>query len=132
MLPKQILQKVEIDKRGAMEEQMKPGSYTALDAMNIRAAMNTMVNGNIVGGYKNGSLFTVYEVFPEKGGIVWGRVSSNTGGGTARYVALRVNNHPKAQMVPLSEPIPGVTLLEWAQSVDAWLRVQGYKGPKPG
>lgn len=115
-----------------MDEQMKAGSYTALGDMNIRAAMNSMADANIVGGYRNGEPFTVYETFPEKGGIVWGRVSSNTGGGTARYAALRVNNHPKAQMVSLSEPIPSVTLLEWANLLDVWARLNGFKGPKPG
>lgn len=115
-----------------MEEQCQPGAYTALENVNIRASMNVMFDRNIVGGYRNGEPFTVYEVFPEKGGIVWGRVSSNTGGGSARYVALRVNNHPKAQMVTLSEPLPSVSLLEWANNVDTWMRLQGYKGPKPG
>lgn len=117
-----------------MEEEFKPGNYTALDNINIRSAMNTMVIGNIVGGYRNGELFTVYEVFPEVGGIVWGKVSSNAGGGTARYVALRVNNHPKVQMVKVAdqEPIPSAPLLAWAIEADKWMRLNGFKGPKPG
>jgi len=79
-----------------MEEQLKAGAYTALVSINIRAAMIT--TAGIVGGYRNGDPFTVFQVYPESDGIVWGRVSSNEGGGKGRYVALRVNNHPKAKL----------------------------------
>jgi hypothetical protein len=82
-----------------MEEEFRPGDYTALGNMNIRAAMTTLVDANLKGRYFNGEPFKVYEVYQEKDGIVWGRVSSNTGGGQLRFVGLRVNNHPKAQMV---------------------------------
>lgn len=81
-----------------MEEQMVPGDYTALGVVNIRLQMKTMPATNIVGGYSNGLPFTVYQVYPEVDGIVWGRVSSNTGAGKARYVALRVNNNAKAKL----------------------------------
>ena len=116
-----------------MDEQMKPGHYTALGQLNIRAAMNTQTNANLKGQYQNGELFTVYEVYPETGGIVWGRVSSNTGGGTALYAGLRVNNHPKAQMEKaFPEPEPGPDKLgDWIRSIDEWARIQGFKGPKP-
>ena len=81
-----------------MDEQFVPGDYTALGAMNIRVQMKTMPDSNIVGGYRNGATFRVYEVYSEVSGIVWGRVSSNTGEGQARYVGLRVNNQPKAKL----------------------------------
>jgi len=81
-----------------MEEQMVPGDYTALGAMNIRLQMKTTPASNQVGGYMNGTLFRVYQVYAEANGIVWGRVSSNTGEGQARFVALRVNNNVKAKL----------------------------------
>lgn len=83
-----------------MDEPFVPGAYTVtvMDGINIRTQMNTYVGSNVVGGYKNGEPFVVFEVYPEVNGIVWGRVSSNVGGGVARYVALRVNNHPKVKL----------------------------------
>jgi hypothetical protein len=87
-----------------MQEQMVPGDYTALETLNIRSQMKTSPLGNIVGGYTNGVPFTVYQVYAEKDGIVWGRVSSNTGDGTSRYVGLRVNNHVKARLEKAFEP----------------------------
>lgn len=81
-----------------MQEQMVPGDYTAMETLNIRSQMNTKTLSNIVGGYTNGVPFVVFQVYPEKDGIVWGRVSSNTGDGTSRYVGLRVNNHVKARL----------------------------------
>jgi hypothetical protein len=119
-----------------MDEEFKPGHYTALQNLNIRAAMNTQTDQNLVGRFFNGNPFTVYEVFPETGGIVWGRVSSNTGGGTARYVALRVNNHPKVKMEKALEDTPpppfDVPSMDWARDIDQWARLNGFKGPKPG
>lgn len=87
-----------------MDEQMVPGAYTATQALNIRSQMETKSNTNIVGGYSNGSPFTVYEVYPEKDGIVWGRVSSNVGDGVSRFVGLRVNNQVKARLDKAAEP----------------------------
>lgn len=82
-----------------MDEPMVPGDYTALIDLNIRTQMDTSVVTNRVGAYGRGVPFTVYQVYPEKNGIVWGRVSSNTGNnGTSRYVGLRVNNQSKAQL----------------------------------
>ena len=83
-----------------MDEPFVPGAYTVVapDGINIRTQMNTYVGSNVVGGYKNSDPFVVFEVYPEVNGIVWGRVSSNVGGGVARFVGLRVNNHPKAKL----------------------------------
>jgi hypothetical protein len=81
-----------------VEEQMVPGDYTALVNLNIRTQMDTQSVTNRVGVYSRGLPFTVYEVYPEKNGIVWGRVSSNTGSGTSRYVGLRVTNQVKAKL----------------------------------
>jgi len=80
-----------------MDEQLVPGAYTALiDNLQIRPKMDAV--GLSLGAFKNGEPFTVFEVYPEVNGIVWGRISSNTGGGSSRYVGLRVNNHPKAKL----------------------------------
>lgn len=87
-----------------MDEQMVPGDYTAMETLNIRSQMVTKNLNNIVGGYTNGVPFTVYQVYPEKDGIVWGRVSSNTGDGSSRFVGLRVNNHVKARLEKAFEP----------------------------
>jgi hypothetical protein len=87
-----------------MDEQMVPGDYTVMETLNIRSQMNSKNLNNIVGGYTNGVPFTVYQVYPEKDGIVWGRVSSNTGDGSSRYVGLRVNNHVKARLEKAFEP----------------------------
>jgi hypothetical protein len=116
-----------------MDEQMKPGAYTALGVVNIRAAMNTMIDANIVGKFSQGEPFTVLEVYPENGGILWGRVSSNVGGGSSRYVALRVNNHPKAHMERAADEVPDQTsqFEQWMLALDSWARIQGFKGPKP-
>lgn len=81
-----------------MNEPMVAGDYTALVDLNIRSQMDTQSATNRVGVYGRGVPFTVYEVYPEKNGIVWGRVSSNTGSGTARYVGLRVTNQDKAHL----------------------------------
>jgi hypothetical protein len=87
-----------------MEEQMVPGDYTALLDLKIRSQMDTQSMTNQVGVYTRGVPFTVYEVYPEKSGIVWGRVSSNTGSGTSRYVGLRVTNQAKAKLEKAFEP----------------------------
>lgn len=116
----------------SQEEQLVAGAYTALGKMNIRAGMHT--NAGIVGGYSNGDPFTVFEVYPEKDGIVWGRVSSNTGGGSLRFTALRVNNHPKAHLEKAFEETPSTPMprLEmWIRELDQWARANGYNGPKP-
>lgn len=81
-----------------MEEQLVPGDYTALVNLNIRLQMDTQSVTNHVGVYGRGVPFTVYEVYPELNGIVWGRVSSNTGSGRSRYVGLRVVNQSKAKL----------------------------------
>jgi hypothetical protein len=81
-----------------MDEQMVPGDYTALLDLKIRTQMETQSMTNQVGVYGRGVPFTVYQVYPERNGIVWGRVSSNTGYGTARYVGLRVTNQVKAKL----------------------------------
>lgn len=81
-----------------MEEKLVPGDYTALVDLIIRSQMDTKSATNRVGVYSRGLPFTVYEVYPEKDGIVWGRVSSNTGSGTSRFVGLRVTNNFKAQL----------------------------------
>lgn len=81
-----------------MDEKMVPGEYTALGVVNIRSQMKTTPTTNLVGGYSNGLPFTVYQVYAEVDGIVWGRVSSNTGEGKARYAALRVNNNVKVKL----------------------------------
>ncbi len=81
----------------AIEEPLVSGAYTVIEnSLLIRPSMNT-INAP-VGQFKNGEPFMVLEVHPEKEGIVWGRVSSNTGGGSARYVGMRVNNHPKVRL----------------------------------
>ena len=81
-----------------MEEQLVPGDYTALVNLNIRLQMDTQSITNHVGVDGRGVPFTVYEVYQEKDGIVWGRVSSNTGSGQSRYVGLRVANQAKAKL----------------------------------
>lgn len=81
-----------------MEEKLVPGDYTALVNLNIRLQMDTQSVTNYVGVYGRGVPFTVYEVYSEKDGIVWGRVSSNTGNGQSRYVGLRVANQMKAHL----------------------------------
>src|SRR3970040_164613 len=81
-----------------MEEQMVPGDYTASGVVNIRKQMKTSPATNQIGGYTNGVPFRVYQVYAEMDGILWGRVSSNTGEGQARDVALRVNNNVKAKL----------------------------------
>jgi hypothetical protein len=92
-----------------MEEQLVPGDYTALVNLNIRLQMDTQSVTNHVGVYGRGVPFTVYEVYPEKDGIVWGRVSSNTGSGQSRYVGLRVTNQMKAKLEKAFEVKPAGT-----------------------
>ena len=87
-----------------MDEQMVPGDYTALVDLNIRSQMDTQSTTNQVGVYSRGIPFTVYQVYPEKNGIVWGRVSSNTGSGTSRFVGLRVNTNLKAHLEKAFNP----------------------------
>ena len=103
-----------------MDEQMVPGDYTAVGVVNIRTQMKTSPATNQVGGYTNGVPFRVYQVYPEVDGILWARVSSNTGEGKARYVALRVNTNVKAKLEKAFEPeaesgtgalVKGITLL---------------------
>ena len=77
---------------------MVPGDYTALLDLKIRLQMDTQSATNQVGVYTRGVNFTVYEVYPEKNGILWGRVSSNTGTGSSRFVGLRVANQAKAKL----------------------------------
>ena len=87
-----------------MEEQMVPGDYTTLVDLKIRSQMDTVPLTNQVGTYMRGLPFVVFQVYPEKNGIVWGRISSNTGYGTSRYVGLRVNNNLKAKLEKPFEP----------------------------
>lgn len=83
----------------SVPEQLVPGDYTSLIDLNIRKQMDAKSYTNYAGAYMRSLPFFVYEVYPEdENGIVWGRVSSNTGFGTARYVALRVTNIMKAKL----------------------------------
>lgn len=93
-----------------MQEQMKPGAYTALVDLKIRTQMDTQSIVNQVGTYMRGVPFTVYEVYPEKNSIVWGRVSSNTGSGQARFVGLRVANQDKAHLEEAFDEQPKIDL----------------------
>ena len=81
-----------------IDELMVAGEYTALGVVNIRSQMKTSPSSNIVGAFTNGLPFRVYQVYDELDGIVWGRISSNTGSGKARYAALRVNNNDKVKL----------------------------------
>jgi hypothetical protein len=87
-----------------MSDEMKPGDYIALGDLLIRAAMDTTNSQNIVGKFYNGNQFKVFEIMPEKLGILWARINETTGQGQARFVALRVANNPKAQMQKAFEP----------------------------
>lgn len=112
--------------------ELKPGEYTALGYINIRASMDTTINVNIDGAYTASSTFLVYEIFPEKKGIVWGRVSSNAIGSEARYVALKVNSHFKAKLKrSFAETDQLPIALGWVNALDAWARSKGFNGPKP-
>ena len=90
-----------------MNEELVEGDYTALVDLNIRSQMDTQSATNQVGVYSRGTPFTVYQVYPEKNGIVWGRVSSNTGSGTSRFVGLRVNTNLKAHLEKAFNPEGG-------------------------
>lgn len=81
-----------------MDEPLVPGDYTTLVDLKIRSQMDTESTTNQVGVYMRGLPFVVFQVYPEKNGIVWGRISSNTGAGTSRYVGLRVANNLKAKL----------------------------------
>ncbi|RPI93047.1 MAG: hypothetical protein EHM40_11060 [Chloroflexi bacterium] len=94
-----------------MEEQMIPGDYTSTGNLYIRSQMKTSPSSNIVGMYTNGVPFRVYQVYPEANGIVWGRVSSNTGEGVAKYSGLRVNNNVKAKLEKAFEAESGDSAL---------------------
>lgn len=89
----------------SVSEEMVPGAYTALVDLKIRSQMDTKSMTNQVGVYSRGVPFTVYEVYPEKDGIVWGRVSSNVGDGTSRFVGLRVANQLKAHLEKAMEEV---------------------------
>jgi hypothetical protein len=107
-----------------MDEQMVPGDYAAIGVVNIRTQMKTNPISNIVGGYTNGVPFRVYHVYPEVDGILWGRVSSNTGDGKARYVALRVNNNVKARLEKaFEEPASGNGIVDAIGLLVAELRL---------
>lgn len=89
-----------------MPEEFVPGEYTALVDLNIRTQMETKSTTNFVGTYMKGVPFRVYKVYDEVNGIIWGRVSSNTGSGKERFVGLRVNTNVKASLeVPYEEPV---------------------------
>lgn len=79
----------------------------------------------------NGEGFTVYQTKLMNGNQTWGRLSEDPGGLQQEYVCLQIGNREFAKKQPLSEPIPSTTLLEWAQSADTWMRLNGFKGPKP-
>lgn len=102
-----------------MNEKMVPGDYVALGAMNIRSQMKTNPATNVVGGYSDGNQFHVYEVYAEENGIVWGRVNSNTGTGYGRFVALRVNNVPKAKLEKAEQTADVTTLYAVVRMADA-------------
>lgn len=88
----------------SVPEPLIPGDYTTLVDLKIRSQMDTESNTNQVGTYMRGLPFVVFQVYPEKNGIVWGRISSNTGSGTSRYVGLRVNNNMKVKLEKAFEP----------------------------
>jgi len=89
-----------------MVEQLVPGEYTSLVDLIIRKQMDTQSTTNQAGIYTRNLPFVVFEVYPEKNGIVWGRVSSNTGSGESRYVGLRVANNLKAHLEKAFETKP--------------------------
>jgi hypothetical protein len=89
-----------------MADEMKAGDYIALGDLLIRGAMDTTNSQNILGKFFSGNQFKVFEIMPEKLGILWARISETTGQGQARFVALRVANNPKAQMQKAFESEP--------------------------
>lgn len=110
-----------------MDEPLVPGDYTTLVDLKIRSQMDTESNTNQVGTYMRGLPFVVFQVYPEKNGIVWGRISSNTGVGTSRYVGLRVTNNLKAKLEKAFEaqPIsdPQIALTEAIKDLTAAVRI---------
>lgn len=86
-----------------MAGEMKPGNYIVLGDLLIRASMDTTNSANIVGKFFSGNQIKVFEIMPEKNGILWGRVSETTGQAQARFIGMRVNNNPKVQMQKTDE-----------------------------
>jgi len=108
------------------EEPLVPGDYTTLVDLKIRSQMDTESVTNQVGTYMRGLPFAVFQVYPEKNGIIWGRISSNTGAGTSRYVGLRVANNMKAKLEKAFETTPNsdpqVALTEAIKELGATIR----------
>jgi len=109
-----------------MDEPLVPGDYTTLVDLKIRTQMDTQSDTNQVGVYMRGLPFVVFQVYPEKNGIVWGRISSNTGAGTSRYVGLRVANNMKAKLEKAFETVlthdPQTALSEAVKDLTAAVR----------
>ena len=111
---------------------MEPGQYTITDDLTyleIRSARSTSAAS--VGKYYKNDTFTVYQVFPETLGIVWGRVCENVSG-AMRYVGMRVNNHDKvAQVHPEIDTSADMMIMKHERELSKlieWARTKGYTG----
>jgi hypothetical protein len=73
----------------------------------------------------------VYQTLPvDKNNIVWGRVSE-TVEGNVQYVGLKVGANKKVILLKADQPDSSQQFMVWAQSIDAWARLNEFKGPKP-
>lgn len=106
---------------------------TDLTSLIIRAADSA--SAKEIGRFYRNDEFRVFQVLPvDKSGIIWGRVSEALEG-NLRYVGLKVGANKKVILIRAfeQEPVPSAaSLLDWAREADKFLRLNGYKGPKPG
>jgi hypothetical protein len=81
-----------------MTTPFKPGLYqiaTDLTFLEIRASRSSTVPS--VGKYFKNDTFSIYNVYPESGGIIWGATSSNPA--ETKAVGMRVENRDKVIFV---------------------------------
>lgn len=81
----------------SVPEPFVPGDYSCLiDRLVIRSQRDA--TSKELGSYYKDQHFFVFEVYPEEGGIVWGRVSSSTDQGYGRYIGMRVGPNKKVTL----------------------------------
>ena len=108
---------------------------TDLTSLIIRAADSSTARE--IGRLYRNDEFRVFQVLPvDKSGIIWGRISEAVEG-NVQYVGLKVGANKKVILLKVFDgEVPSqpsqIPSMKWAQEIDLWARLNGFKGQKPG
>jgi hypothetical protein len=84
----------------------------------------------VIGQFAFGEVFETIEVFSNKAGQVWGRLTKAYET-NQEYVLIQAKDNIRAEPTPIQPTPAPYSLIIWAIEIDNWARSNGYNGKKP-